>query len=206
MSLAEVDSILDHERHHGLPVLDDNRLVGIITVYDVAAAGGPSPDVVAAEAMTPSPISVVPSMSVSTALARMAALGFGRLPVVADDDPTHFVGMFRRESVVRAYHHALGATTDRAVYRERIKQRTDPGAAFYELPVPSGSAAHGRLVKELDFPKAATLVSIRRGHRVIIPHGDTTVQTGDTITAFGTSDSRVELAFMLEERPSSHAD
>jgi CIC family chloride channel protein len=205
MSLAEVDEILDHERHHGMPVLDAGRLVGIITVHDVAAAGGPSPDVTAAEAMTPSPITVVPSMPVSDALARMAALGFGRMPVVADDDPSHFVGMFRRESVVRAYHHALGATTDRAVYRERIKQRTHPGASFYELPVPPGSAAHGRLVKELDFPESATLVSIRRGHRVIIPHGDTMVQTGDTITAFGTSDSRVELAFMLEARPAPDA-
>jgi Trk K+ transport system NAD-binding subunit len=41
---------------------------------------------------------------------------------------------------------------------------------------------------------------------VIIPHGDTTVRMGDTITAFGTSDSRVELAFMLEARPSTTPD
>jgi CIC family chloride channel protein len=197
-----VEQILDDSHHHGLPVVDDEgHLAGILTVSDVARRGGPSPDLTVADIMTPHPITVVPSMPVSAALARMAALGVGRLPVVSDDDPTRFVGMFRRESVVRAYHHALGSTTDRHLYRERARVRTQPGAAFYEMPVMADSFAHGKRVKELSWPEEATLVSIRRGTRVIIPHGDTIIERGDTITAFGSSDSRVELAYLLEPQP-----
>jgi CIC family chloride channel protein len=206
MTTATVDEVLDRERHHGLPVVADGRLVGIITVSDVARSGGPSPEITAAEAMTADPITVVPSMPVSAALARMAALGFGRLPVVADDDPSHFVGMFRRESVVRAYHHALGSATGRHLYRERIKVRTQPDARFFELPVPPGSPVHARRVRDLVWPASATLVSIRRGDRVIIPHGNTTIETHDVITAFGTGDARVELAYVLQHGGAADED
>ena len=44
-------------------------------------------------------------------------------------------------------------------------------------------------------------MSIRRGTRVIIPHGDTIIERGDTVTAFGSGDSRVELAYLLEPQP-----
>jgi CIC family chloride channel protein len=205
MSTAAVDRILTDERHHGLPVVDDGELVGIVTVSDIARSGGPAEDLLVADVMTPDPITVIPTMPVSVALARMAALGFGRLPVVATEDPRRLVGMFRRESVVRAYHHALGATTDRHLYRERLRLRTHPGTGFFELPVPPGSAAHGRLVRELQWPEGATLVSVRRGDRVIIPHGDTVLATNDTITAFGTGESRVDLAYVLQPGPETDA-
>jgi Trk K+ transport system NAD-binding subunit len=113
--------------------------------------------------------------------------------------------MFRRESVVRAYHLALGATTDRRLHRERLKQRTQPGAGFFEIPIPPLSAADGRKVRELTWPDGATLVSVRRSSSVLIPHGDTTLQSGDTITAFGTGESRVELAFVVEPAPEIEA-
>ena len=45
------------------------------------------------------------------------------------------------------------------------------------------------------------LVSIRRHDEVIIPHGDTIIRVGDTITAFGHGDSRVEVAVVLERKP-----
>jgi Trk K+ transport system NAD-binding subunit len=150
--------------------------------------------------MTDRPITVTPTMPVSSALARMAALGVGRLPVVDDVDPSRVVGMFRRNSVVAAYHHALGAVTDRQLYRQRLRQRVQPGATFYEVPVPTGSAAAGQPVKDLDWPEDAVLVSIRRGDSVIIPHGDTVLRANDTITAFGQGDSRVAVAFLLERR------
>ncbi len=198
MTTAEADRILSAERHHGMPVCDDDRLVGVITVEDIARTGGPSDDTSVESAMTARPITVVPSMPVSAALARMAALGFGRLPVVSEDDPNELVGMFRRESVVRAYHHALGATTGRHLYRDRIRQRTQPGAAFYEVPVPADSPISGARVRDIRWPEGATLVSVRRQARVIIPHGNTILESGDVITAFGTGESRVELAYVLE--------
>ncbi|MDJ0959156.1 MAG: chloride channel protein [Acidimicrobiia bacterium] len=198
MSTAEADRVLSAERHHGMPVVDDAGLQGVITVSDIARAGGPSDDVTVGAVMTSRPITVTPTMPVSAALARMAALGFGRLPVVSESSPTELVGMFRRESVVRAYHHALGASTGRHLYRDRIRQRTQPGASFYEVPVPHASPIGGQRVRDIKWPEAATLVSIRRQARVIIPHGNTVLEAEDVITAFGTADSRVELAYVLE--------
>jgi CIC family chloride channel protein len=201
MTTAEADAVLAGERHHGMPVCRNDELLGIVTVSDIARHGGPSDTVTVDRVMTERPITVVPSMPVSAALARMAALGFGRLPVVSEDHPNELVGMFRRESVVRAYHHALGATTGRHLYRDRIRQRTQPGAAFYEVPVPSDSPVGGKRVREIRWPEGATLVSIRRGARVIIPHGNTALERNDVITAFGTGDSRVHLSYVLQGQP-----
>lgn len=148
--------------------------------------------------MTKNPITASPRMPVSAALARMASLDVGRLPVVSDSSPDHYLGMFRRESVVHAYHEALGATTDRQLYRERIKQRTDPGAGFFEIPVLPESAIDGHLIHQVTWPEGLTLVSVRRGASVLIPHGDTVIRSGDTITAFGSGDARIDLAQIVE--------
>jgi CIC family chloride channel protein len=201
MTISEAARFLDESRHHGLPVVESNgKLAGVITLLDIALAEGAPDETLVRDTMTDRPITVTPSMPVSAALARMAALGVGRLPVVDDIDPNRLVGMFRRNSVVAAYHHALGAVTDRQLYRQRLRQRVQPGATFYEVPVLSGSAAAGQRVRDLDWPEEAVLVSIRRDDSVIIPHGDTVLRVNDTITAFGHGDSRVAVAYLLESR------
>ncbi len=201
MTIRQAADFLDESRHHGMPVVEENGdLAGVFTLTDVAHAGGDPDKALVAGAMTSRPITVTPTMPVSSALARMAALGVGRLPVVDDLNPRKVVGMFRRNNVVEAYHHALGATTDRVLYRQRLRQRVQPGATFYEVPVPQESAAAGKTVRDLDWPEEAVLVSIRRGASVIIPHGDTVIRVNDTITAFGHGDSRVAVAFVLEQK------
>jgi CIC family chloride channel protein len=198
MTTRQAEEVLDESHHHGVPVATGDRLVGVLTLSDIARSGGPSDESTVGEVMTAKPITVFPSMPVSAALARMAALDIGRLPVVADDDPLRFVGMFRRASVVRAYHHALGGSTARSLYRERHRVRSQPGATFFEIPVPLRSAAHGKHVRELIWPQDAILVSIRRNDRVIVPHGDTRLETGDSVTVFGTADARIEVAAAFE--------
>jgi hypothetical protein len=148
--------------------------------------------------MSPYPITVTPEQPVSVALARMASLGLGRLPVVADDNPKRLVGMFRRESVVKAYHHALGMATGRELYRDRARVRAQPGARFSESTVRRGSPIVGRQVKDIRWPDGAILVSVRRGSSVLIPHGDTVIDVGDTITVFGTGESREDVGFLIE--------
>lgn len=202
MTIAEAAHFLDVSRHHGMPVVErDGNLAGVITLLDIALAEGDPDKTLVRDTMTDRPITATPTMPVSSALARMAALGVGRLPVVDDIDPSRVVGMFRRNSVVAAYHHALGAVTDRQLYRQRLRQRVQPGATFYEVPVPPGSAAAGQRVKDLEWPEDAVLVSIRRDDAVIIPHGDTVLRGNDTITAFGQGDSRVAVAFLVERKP-----
>ena len=202
MTLSAAARFLDESRHHGMPVVERNgELAGVLTLLDVALAEGNPDETLVRDVMTAKPITVTPTLPVSSALARMAALGVGRLPVVDDMDPRRVVGMFRRNSVVAAYHHALGATTDRQLYRQRLRQRVQPGATFYEVPVPYASGAAGKPIREVAWPEDAVLVSIRRDDGVIIPHGDTVIRVNDTITAFGHGDSRVAVAAVLEPQP-----
>jgi predicted transcriptional regulator len=179
-------------------VTEEGRLVGVVSLSDVESVTGPLAETTVAEAMTPQPITITPEQPVSEALARMASLGLGRIPVVADDDPGKLLGMFRRESVVQAYHYALGTATGRNLYRERVKLRTQPGAAFFDITLLRHSPVAEEQVRNVAWPSGATLVSIRRGSMVHIPHGTTSIETGDTLTFFGTGEAREELAHLAE--------
>ncbi|MDX1689898.1 MAG: chloride channel protein [Acidimicrobiia bacterium] len=187
MSTADVQGLLDRHRHHGLPVVANGRLVGVITVTDIVRTGGPSDAVSAADAMTPRPVTATLETPVSVALERMASIGVGRVPIVAEDDPTRLVGLFRREDAVTAYHLALGQEVDHEVDTERLRTRIDPGARFFEVIVGTDSLADGRLLKELPVPGAGTIVSVRRGLNVIVPDGSTRLAAGDVLTFFGST-------------------
>ncbi len=193
----------DFERHrvHGAPVLDDSgSLIGVVTVTDATSLSGADASV--GEAMTQRPATVTPTTRVSEAMARMASLGVGRLPVVAVDDPSRLVGMFRREDAVKAYHEALGAHTDHQLERSRLAQRTDPGAGFYHFRVPPGSIADGKEVQAVAWPEGSTLVSVRRGREVLVPGGTTMLHHDDVVTAFGSELSR----HLMIERLNAGAD
>ncbi len=201
-SLAEVHAILDRERHHGLPVVEDDKLVGIITLSDIQRAADGAATV--GEAMTRRPATVTASAPVSLAIERMAALGVGRLPVVDDDDPTRLVGVFRRVGAVNAYHEALSASTEHELSLERLRLRTDPGARFFDFRIPRESMADGRLVKETSWPEGLTLVSVQRGRAVMVPTGNLQLVEGDVVTAFGTAAARERTIERLDA--SSHGD
>ncbi len=194
MEIAEAGRIMTERRFHGVPVTRGGELVGVITITDVLKAGaGTRVD----DAMSKRPITVTPTTPVSEALARMASLGIGRMPVVSNDDPRHLVGMFRRDEAVTAYHRALGVTTDQALARERLRQRTDSSAHFYDFRVPPGSVAESKHVKEIPWPPGSTIVSVRRNTEVIVPQGSTILERDDVVTAFGTTESRIAVIEML---------
>ena len=188
--LAEFEDRLREHQSHGAPVVANKQLVGIITISDIARSGPGGEGLRVSDAMTPRPATVTPATRVSRALERMAALGVGRLPVVSEDDPDLLVGMFRREDAVRAYHDALTVATDVELHRARLAQRTGGGAGYYDFRVPPGSIADGRAIREISWPEGSTLVSIRRERDVLVPTGATVLQSGDLITAFGTSTSK----------------
>lgn len=187
-------------RMHGAPVVDDGRLVGVVTTADVVSVSDPNLPV--SDFMTPNPVTVTPSSPVSHAMERMAALGVGRLPVVDDEDPSKLVGMFRREEAVWAYHEALANRTDHHLERDRLSQRTDPGAGYFDFSIPSGSIADGKAVSGVAWPEGSTLVSVRRGRQVLVPVGATVLEAGDVVTAFGTDASR----HVMIERLNAGAD
>ncbi|NQV07852.1 chloride channel protein [bacterium] len=208
MTTGAVQGLFDRTRHHGLPVVDgDGHLVGVITITDIMRTGGPSDQVVAADAMTPRPVTVTPDTPVSVTLERMAALGVGRIPVVDEDDPTSLLALFRREDAVTAYHLALEKEVVHEVDQARLKTRTDPGAGFQDIEVPIGSIADGRPIKQSPIPGGVTIVSVRRGLRVTVPDGNTVLRSGDVLTVFSSkaaSDRLMERLRGSEETTAEH--
>ena len=193
-SLADAAEFFDMTTHHGAPVVNDTgRLVGVLSLSDIAAAGGPSRDKTVGEVMSRDPITITSDVPVSMALARMASMGVGRLPVVSDDVSHRVIGMFRRVSVVNAYERALSMSKGRELYRERKRIRSQPGADFFELTVEADSAIANKVIAEITWPTDIVLVSIRRGTTVLVPHGDTPLRIGDVLTVFGTPESEAEI-------------
>jgi CIC family chloride channel protein len=197
MTTAQVQGLLDRQRHRSMPVVESEKLVGVITTTDIVRTGGPSDLVTAGDAMTPRPTTLVPSSAVSEALERMASLGVGIVPVVAENDPRRLVAVFRREDAVGAYHRALGQEVHHELGRERLRARTHPGASFSDIEIPAGSVADGRRVREVPIPQGCTIVSVRRGAEMRVPHGHTVLEAGDVLTVFSRRAAREQLVDRL---------
>lgn len=196
-SLADAAEFFDMTGHHGAPVLnDDDVLVGFLSISDIAGAGGPSHSASIGESMTRDPITIEPDAPVSLALSRMASMGVGRLPVVSGPNNREIVGMFRRESVVRAYQLGLSTAKGRELYRERQRIRSQPGADFFDVDVAEESPIANKLVADVRWPDDAVLVSIQRSTAILVPHGDTQMRVGDVLTVFGSAEARAGIETM----------
>ena len=59
-------------------------------------------------------------------------------------------------------------------------------AALVELRLPETSPCQGKTIRDLNLPGDTVIVSVIRGGRLIIPRGDTRLETGDEILAVST--------------------
>jgi trk system potassium uptake protein TrkA len=59
-------------------------------------------------------------------------------------------------------------------------------AALVELRLPETSPCQGRVIRELDLPPDTVIVSVIRDGKLVIPRGDTRLETGDEILAVST--------------------
>ena len=173
---------------HGFPVLNpDGSLFGVVSLEDYrrATAGEhmPQEGTSVRDIATTELVTVSPEDTVGTALRHMAPRDLSRLLVVAKEDPSRLLGVVRRNDIVRAYE--VGALRrEEARRRAGVTQSVNEASAeFIDVPVLPGSAAEGVCVKDLRLPREAVLVSIRRGSKLVIPHGDTKIIAGDVVTA-----------------------
>ncbi|MFP3914261.1 MAG: CBS domain-containing protein [Actinomycetota bacterium] len=114
--LKEAAVVMTRHRISGLPVLEDGRLVGIITESDfVTRLAGEGEGLASllfgrrqqegagtvADAMTPGPVTISPDETVSVAARRMADRKVKRLPVV--DGEGNLVGVVSRADLVSVF-------------------------------------------------------------------------------------------------------
>ncbi len=191
--LKDAADVFMRTRHHGLPVLDaDERLIGILTVQDIEHAqthgGNTNPPI--GEICTRELLVTYPDESIGAALRRMGARDVGRLPVVARDDERHLLGVLRRTDMVRAYDIAL---TRRAAVRHRAHQ-VRLGAVtdvqVQEVTIAENAPCANRRVSEVTWPRDSVIATLRRGQRVIIPHGDTLLKPGDVLVIAAEGEAR----------------
>ncbi|MBE0689303.1 MAG: chloride channel protein [Anaerolineae bacterium] len=191
MALAELAKIFNHTRRHGFPVLDsEGKLWGIITVTDVDRAAEENlPQDTKLEAIgTPRSQLVVafPDEPIGQALTKMGPRGLGRLPVASREDPNRLVGLVRRIDIIQAYNMALARRTTLRYQAQRLQRQSPGDTQFIDFTLNEPDQAIGKALRDLatDMPDDCILISIQRKGKVIIPHGDTILESGDQITAF----------------------
>jgi chloride channel protein, CIC family len=184
-------------RHHGFPVVDGDRLVGVVTLSDLTrAAGDHTADIMAqppavtrltaADICTRRVLTVTPDDPVFRALRRMATLDVGRLPVVAEDDHGRLVGLVRRADVVKAYQRAVSRSAGEQQRAAASQLRDLTGTQLIEVLVDAEATAAGAEVRTIGWPPRTILTSVRRRGDVVVPHGGTTLEPGDEVVVLTT--------------------
>ncbi|MTV82451.1 ClC family H(+)/Cl(-) exchange transporter [Secundilactobacillus folii] len=79
----------------------------------------------------------------------------------------------------------LGGAPVYAAMLEKFLQKSHTGQTVpvtqLEFPVFENAVLDGKQVRDVDWPDGALLVEIKRGEKIIVPHGDTEIRLGDTL-------------------------
>ena len=89
----------------GLPVIDNERLVGIITHRDIPLAGGEAVGLKVEELMSKDLRVVEPTTSIKEIVKIMNDEGYQRIPVVQDGK---LMGLVTQSSIIRAVSDIIG--------------------------------------------------------------------------------------------------
>src|SRR5512140_49697 len=172
-------------RRHGVMVLDSNgELSGVLTLQDVqnVEQQGEIAQLQVKDAFSRDPLVAFPDETLAAALRRMGIRDIGTLPIASRQNARKVLGILRRSDTIRAYDLAL---TRRTSLRQRAQQARLgllSGAQVEEVLLEPGSACEGKRVSEVSWPRDSVMASIRRGSRLMIPHGETILQGGDVLT------------------------
>ena len=203
LPISLLAEIFTETHHHGLPVCDgDGNLVGIVTIQDLEVAlsepyRGERKVIDIASKLDL--LVAYPEESVWEALRRLSIRDVGRLPVLENIDGRKFVGIIRRNDIVRAYKIAIINRSHHQYKSEILKLGKLDEAMFLHLEIPSEAAVVGKRVNQIELPEECLIVSVQRGKKQYVVHGNTVIQSGDRITVFTNQDSSVAVRDRLSE-------
>jgi len=207
MSLVGLAEEFARTHHHGFPVVDGaGDLVGVVSIRDLEKAisagaikGKTVMDIATSEGL----LLTYPDEPMWKALKRLASRDVGRLPVVEAEASRKLVGVIRRQDIVRAYNHAIVKRAHHQHKAETLRLGKLDGAGFVHISIPPGAPAAGRRVSEIELPDDCLIVSLRRGRKLHIAHGNTQLQSGDLATVFAADECLAEVQKRLTGQPST---
>ncbi|PSB36594.1 chloride channel protein [filamentous cyanobacterium Phorm 46] len=145
LTLDEVMQAFSRSHHRGFPVVDGGKLVGIVSQTDLANASKRnfSGNSLLKEFMTPQPITVKATDTLSEVLYRLNNYHLSRLPVV---EGRHLVGIITRSDIIRVESDRLSGETTQGPHPE-------PSYVVYQTKAPQ--VGNGRLLVPLSNPQTA---------------------------------------------------
>jgi CIC family chloride channel protein len=102
--VKRVLALIDETSHTGFPVLEEGRLVGVVSIRDVQNFTNPPDQCTPVSAvMTSQIITIAPGDTLETALRVMLTHDIHHLPVTAPSEPDQLRGFITRTDIMKAY-------------------------------------------------------------------------------------------------------
>jgi len=104
MSLAELEELMEETCHHGFPVVENGRLIGIVAFRDIVKIPPEQrKKLKVKDIIKRKPVVAYPDESVQSALEKMYEEDVGRLPVVDRCNERRVIGIITKSDILKAY-------------------------------------------------------------------------------------------------------
>jgi chloride channel protein, CIC family len=151
MTLPEAIQAFSSSHHRGFPVVDDGKLLGIVTQTDLADLSRrpavQDQEITLADIMTPQPVTVHPRDPLTQVLYLLNRFKLSRLPVT---DGQKLVGIITRADIIRAEADQMNTDS------KQFGPQPEPSYVVYQTRSPATGS--GRILVPLSNPQTAPML------------------------------------------------
>ena len=142
LSLPELVKAMSRSHHRGFPVVEEGKLVGIITQSDIPKDSNQTSSLSLGDIMTPQPIAVCPEAPLVDVLYLLNRYQLSRLPVT---EGSKLLGIITRSDIIKAEAKELNFNCD------RHRARFAPSYVVYQSRAPA--TGRGRILLPIANPE-----------------------------------------------------